>query len=249
MTAIHSNPAPAVRPDPTPPSRRVQTVAGAIFGVLGALALAGGAAVGYASDSRSTDGFLTSDPGRVASERYAVVVPSLDVDGIGSDAAFLRQFVGSIQLTVDGSDQPLFVGVGPSDEVAEYLGAVSYDELVDFQTSPFRTDYEAHNGAAPSGTPTAQNFWVATATSTAPQTLTWDVREGDWSVVLMNVDGSAGVAGSITVGTTLPVLDTIRAVLLWVGGAFLVIGVAMVVGSSVSRSRERHGVDRNPNRI
>jgi hypothetical protein len=65
----------------------------------------------------------------------------------------------------------------------------------------------------------------------------------------MNVDGSAGVAGSITVGTTLPVLDTIRAVLLWVGGAFLVIGVAMVVGSSVSRSRERHGVDRNPNRI
>jgi hypothetical protein len=58
------------------------------------------------------------------------------------------------------------------------------------------------------------------------QTLTWKVREGDWSVVLMNADGSRGVAADVDLGAKLSFL-------LWVAIGLL-IGGALVVGGSTA---------------
>jgi len=43
-------------------------------------------------------------------------------------------------------------------------------------------------------------------TRTVRKTLTWKVRAGDWSVVLMNADGSRGVTADIDLGAKLSFL-------------------------------------------
>jgi hypothetical protein len=50
--------------------------------------------------------------------------------------------------------------------------------------------------------PAAQPFWAATSTDGRP--LDWKVREGKWSVVAMNADGSPGVSASVSAGAKIP---------------------------------------------
>jgi hypothetical protein len=57
------------------------------------------------------------------------------------------------------------------------------------------------------------------------QTVTWKVREGDWSVVLMNADGSRGVVADIDLGAKLSFL-------LWVAIGSLIGGVLVIGGST-----------------
>ena len=39
--------------------------------------------------------------------------------------------------------------------------------------------------------------------------LTWDIADGDWSVVVMNADGSAGVDARVSAGAKLPWLTAV----------------------------------------
>ena len=73
--------------------------------------------------------------------------------------------------------------------------------------------------------PTAQHFWAASASGVGQQTVTWKVREGDWSVVLMNADGSRPLVADIDLGAKL-------AFLLWLAIGLLLGGVFVLVGSS-----------------
>jgi len=59
------------------------------------------------------------------------------------------------------------------------------------------------------------------------QTVTWKVREGDWSVVLMNADGSRGVSADIDLGAKLSFL-------LWVAIGLLMGGVLVTGGSALN---------------
>jgi hypothetical protein len=56
--------------------------------------------------------------------------------------------------------------------------------------------------------------------------VTWEVREGDWSVVLMNADGSRGVAAEVDLGAKLSFL-------LWVAIGVL-IGGALLLGGGIA---------------
>jgi hypothetical protein len=55
------------------------------------------------------------------------------------------------------------------------------------------------------------------------------VRPGDWTVVLMNADGSAGVSADGTAGITLPILHTAIAVSWVSAGVLLLVGLVLIV--------------------
>jgi hypothetical protein len=89
-----------------------------------------------------------------------------------------------------------------------------------------RYTYLPVTGDAPQAPPTEQSFWAALASGVGTQTLTWKVRDGNWSVVLMNADGSRGVSADIDLGAKLSFL-------LWVALGLL-IGGALVTGGSAA---------------
>jgi hypothetical protein len=124
------------------------------------------------------------------------------------------------------SAKPLFIGIGPEPAVAGYLGRVAHADVEDINFDPFRVEYRQIAGGAPRRPPTAQNFWAASASGQGRQTVTWKVPDGDWSVVLMNADGSRGVAADVDLGAKLSFL-------LWVAVGLL-IGGALILGGSVA---------------
>ena len=95
---------------------------------------------------------------------------------------------------------------------------------------PFVADYRTSGGTSRPGAPAAQDIWVAQTQGTDPQRLTWPVDDGDWSVVVMNADGSANVEADVAAGTDLPIVGTIATILLVVGGAGVLTGTALIAG-------------------
>lgn len=75
--------------------------------------------------------------------------------------------------------------------------------------SPFHATYGTDRGAAPSGRPADQRIWTASATGSGRQTLTWDVKHGSWSVVVMNADASRAVDVRVRAGADVPILPAI----------------------------------------
>ena len=134
-------------------------------------------------------------------------------------------------MTIDpGAEGPgIFAGIGPTADVARYLDGVSHDVIRDFELSPDRVLYRRVRGEAAPARPADQTFWAAQVTTTEPDELTWEVESGDWTVVLMNADGSRGVDLDARLGIKidwlLPALIGIMAVglVLLAGGTTLII--------------------------
>src|SRR5690606_34269097 len=106
--------------------------------------------------------------------------------------------LGTVRLEVTApGDGDLFVGIGRSAEVDRYLDGVAHDRVDDIATDPFEVTYRSMPADTTPAPPAEQGFWAASATG---QDLVWDVADGDWTVVVMNPDGSAGVRADIAVG-------------------------------------------------
>jgi hypothetical protein len=212
-------------------------VVGALLALFGVSILVGGVAVAVVDSTRDRDGFLMSAPGRLTSDASAVLMPDLRVQGFGGWGVDAQAMAGTMRITTT-SERPVFVGIGPSNQVESYLASVRHDVIEDFSTSPFRVTYRPVSGGAPSGSPAAQPFWVATGTGTGTQVLTWTPQEGDWSVVMMNADGSPAIDAMVSVGALVPVLHGI-AVGLCIGGSVLFfLGLALALIAVVSYERQ-----------
>jgi len=57
-------------------------------------------------------------------------------------------------------------------------------------------------------------------------------REGDWSVVVMNADGSLGVDADISAGASVPFLNELGWTALGSGSFALVVGIALLVAGA-----------------
>jgi hypothetical protein len=65
---------------------------------------------------------------------------------------------------------------------------------------------------------------VVQASGAGRQTLDWNAESGDWTVVVMNADASAGVSTDVRVGARFPDLGT------FAGGALIAAAVLLAVG-------------------
>ncbi len=243
--SLHTGAAPAGSP-PTPgrplgAGRIVAIVLGAVLCLIALGLLAGGAALAAAAHSRDSAGFVTSGPAPIDSDAYAVVVPGIGVNVRGPDVAYARDLLGSVRIraTADDPNQAVFLGLARTRDVDAYLGGVGRDEVRDLDVDPVRTDYTNRAGAAPAAPPGEQAFWEVSDAGTGTRAVEWKLATGDWTVVVMNADGSAGVHADVDVGGALPVLRGTTIGLFVGGGVLLVGGVLLIVLPIVTRRQAR----------
>lgn len=243
-------PTPATDPAPppvTPPAPDRDWGVGRVLSVLVAalmlLAAAGllvtGLVLRVADDAaRDADGFLTTSAMNLESPGYALTSEELSINGEGTGVELPQRMLGTFKVDAIGlTGNGVFVGIGHSDDVDDYLRGVATSVVVD----PAGDDgdsptYEFTDGGSPRAAPYDETFWVASATGEGEQTITWEPGEGDWTLVVMNGEGTTPVNAEVEVGATVPVLDNVAYGLL-IGGAVLLVAGGLVLWLAVRPPR------------
>ena len=185
-------------------------VAAGLIALLSTGLLAAGAWGLWGENSKDADGFFTSGYERYSTSTRAITTENLDMDLDGPVGLLDESMFGKLRLKVEPrADTPVFVGIGRTRDVDAYLSGAARDVVTDLELDPFQVDYDRVRGGERPARPRSQDFWVASAQGRDTQTLTWDVDDGDWSIVVMNADGSAGVDTLVDTGVKLPWLTAL----------------------------------------
>lgn len=218
----------------------VALVVGALLAMLGAGGLAGGIASAVAASHEGPDGYFTSSAHPLATTSYALTSPPADM-GVEK----LPLVLGRIRLdatpAVPGGQ--VFVGIGPKAQVQAYLSGIHATQVTGIQTSPFRVSYRDVPGTSTPELPAGQAFWAVSASGPGTQQVTMDLSSGDWVLVVMNADASAGVAVNMQAGYHSELLGTITPALLIAGIAALLAGAALTILGAIGVGR---GLPRSP---
>ena len=222
-------------------SRVFLLVAGTFAGLM-AVGLIGLGGLALWGDSQKDDqGYLTTDSRHFAAGTHALATENLDVDLDGAERLLDAGLFGDVRVDVEPrSGQPVFVGIARTGDLASYLDDVSRTNVTDVSWDPFDASYESQAGDRRPDAPGAERIWAASAEGAGPQTLDWEVEDGDWSIVVMNADGSSGVDADISAGANVPHLSTIGWSALGGGTVLLLTSVALsVLGMRPPRQRPR----------
>jgi hypothetical protein len=205
--------------------RVIAVVVGCVLILMSFGLLAGGTAVLVADQVSRDDGFVTTDVETLSTEGYAYVIGDVLVVAPGPDSDVLDDVLGDVRVRVTPVDAttPVFVGIARDRDVDAYLAGVA-------RTVPTEESFRGRDvpGAAPTTVPEDAGIWVESSVGTGEQELVVTPRAGRWSLVVMNPDASRGVTVTGDVGVTLAWLTGAGIVLLLVGAAVLIGGVALV---------------------
>ncbi len=212
-------------------------IVGVIFLFVGIGLLVGGGGALWANSALTDDeGYLTTKTIEIDQGSYAVVTEPADVD-IGS--AWVWDWGNLVTFKVEGTnDDPskdIFIGVAEERYLDDYLRDVAHDEVTDFDVRPDRLEYRHISGDSEPSAPTTQTFWRESARGSGTQEIQWELESGNWVLVLMNEDGSAGIDLSVVLGAKVPWLFGVGIGLLVGGIVVLAISIIMVY-FSVRRS-------------
>jgi hypothetical protein len=187
--------------------RIASVIAAAVLGLFSLGLLAGGALMLWGDAQKDDNGYLSTARERFATNTYALTTENIDVDS-GVDWILDRDRWGKLRLEVQPrGETPLFVGIARTGDVDRYLRGTAHELVTDIEYAPFRADYRALTGDGRPARPAAQRFWAASAHGPGTRALTWDVEDGDWSIVVMNEDASRGVDARVKAGADVPFLS------------------------------------------
>jgi hypothetical protein len=202
------------------PVKILAVILGILFALAGlAFVTSGGFVAGVYGTQRDPAGFFTSPNQDVGSYGFALTAPSVN-SLLGSRWA--RWVPGRARATVritgtSLTPAPLFIGIGPTARVSRYLSGVPRDKITRIDLIAGTVAYSHVDGATLPAAPGKQSFWVAKAEGAGIQTLEWQLATGDWTVVIMNADGSAPVAATMSIGARFGILLAIAATLIVLG--------------------------------
>jgi hypothetical protein len=239
---------------PYPAARRrsggqiVSIVAGGVAAVLAVGLIAAGALLLWGDSKKDDHGYLSTGKDRYAASTYALASDNLDVDLDGAGWIMDRDDLGKVRLAVESSaGKPVFVGIARTSDVSQYLRGTSYSSVTDVDYAPFHASYRHHAGDRRAAPPAEQSFWAVSAHGSGTQTVAWDLQDGDWSIVVMNADGSRGVHTDISAGAKLPLLGTLGWISL--GGALVLLitaGTLVYLGVRTPRPPTAQNVTLQP---
>ena len=217
--------------------RVITLVAGSVVLVLSLTLIAAGAVLGLADRARRDNaGFLISDTQTLTTSSYAIASPSFLLESDISPTLPGR-LIGEVNLTVTPSNnKPVFVGIAPTRDVTAYLAGVGHTTVVRVTDSSGPV-YRDAAGGAPTTRPADTGIWAASSAGEGTRTLVWSPRTGDWTVVVMNADGTAGVNARVAAGATLPILGAGATALLVSGLCGLLLAAALITAALLAANR------------
>jgi len=204
--------------------RVVTLIIGCVLALISLGFLGGGGTLLWAGQALRHDGFVTTSTSTYTTSGYALASDRVSLHW----GLLLTGLVGDVRVRVTAvsSGKPVFVAIGPADQVAAYLSGTPYATV----TGTGASGLAVHDGAGRPAPPLTAGIWAAQATGAGPQVLRWTAQDGDWTVVAMNQDGSAGVTVRADAGVSAPgllrlalrliaggvILGALSAALIWV---------------------------------
>ena len=232
---------PTARPEAAPPApmplgrrggwtplRVVGVVIGSLLTLVSVGLLGAGGTALWADQQRDSAGYISLGTDTFTSAGHAVASDRISLQGLGVNWGDVGSVIGKVRFEVTStSASPVFIGVAPANAADDYLRGVAYTTYRNFDNpGNHRVD---HLGSAPATPPTASNIWTTKVSGTGTQTLVWQPKEGTWTIVAMNADGTANVSVKTDTSLRLPSLPWIATGLLVVGAVFLVGGLLLIV--------------------
>jgi len=192
--------------------RIIALATGSVLLLISFALMAGGGTLAWADTGQLRSGYLTTSIATYSTSGYALASDPVRLHG---GWGWLRLFADRVRVRVTSSDpsRPLFAGVAATGEVKRYLGGVSY-------TTVNAHDVTSHPGGRVPAAPATALPWAAQAQGTGSLTLSWEVQEGDWTVVVMNQDASAGLTVRAEAGLSALALP-------WLAGELLAAGLLL----------------------
>src|SRR5919106_1041813 len=188
--------------------RIVLVVLGSIVALLGAALLAAGGVLLWAERThRDDDGFLTTPTELFERDSYAIVSDNVDFLEAETGSDWILDVLGDVRVRA---------------------AKVEDDEVTDLDFAPFSAESRRSSGGEPPGPPTEQTFWAVSASGSGTQTAIWEPESGDWTLVVMNADGSRDVSAELSVGAEADFLIWL-AIGLLAGGVLLLGGGAALI--------------------
>ena len=203
-------------------------VAGSVSVLIAAVLIAAGALALWGDAKKGDDGYLSTGTERFTTATRALQSERVDIEIDSKSWIAGVEDLGDTRLKVaPAGGEPVFAGIGPERDVKAYLRGVEHTVLKDIDSSPFSARHVEHGGARAPARPSEQDFWAASTEGSGPQALHWTPDVGDWAVVVMNADGSAGVTADVSAGAEVAFLAPLGwslaggGLLLLVGGVYL----------------------------
>jgi hypothetical protein len=206
-----------------------------VFGILFVLAafgliVGGGVVLAVDSSLKDEQGYFMTGFKPVQVDSSMVVTQPADIDmNTGWDRWNRSRVTLKVEAYNDDRTKPVFIGIARASDLNPYLRDSAYDEITGFDFPNDRIEFRPHAGKAGSIPPTSSSFWVASANGAGTQTLLWDISGGDYSLVVMNSDGTYPLETHVAIGAKLPgIVNGVGWGLLISGIVVLIIGGVMI---------------------
>ena len=237
-TTPHGGTPPAPRRGGWTTGRVVSLVVGAVLALVAlGTGIAGVGAAAVSLTARDDAGFLTTPVRTLGTPTYAIASTSLGVHADGPNDFMPRALLGDARLSARAANgDDVFIGIAPTSQVRSYLAGVEHATLVDWAND--HPVLRTTDGSAPASPPAQLDFWTEQSSGPGRQQITWPVEGGDWTVLVMNADGSPGVSVAMTAGAEVPALGWLVTLLLVIAGLTLIAAIVLITVPVLAAGRD-----------